>query len=36
MNENKSKLIVFSSDVSEKIGDITYVKFLIITLWKMV
>ena len=28
MNENKSKLIVFSSDVSEKIGDITYVKFL--------
>ena len=28
MNENDSKLIVFDKDINEKIGDITYVKFI--------
>ena len=28
MNENDYKLIVFESDIKEKIGDITYVKFI--------
>ena len=28
MNENDSKLIVFDKDINEKIGDVTYVKFI--------